>query len=184
MKTLMHAVIGFLGTAMITLFFVSSIVVELNGDEQAVAWVKQMIVYALFALVPLMIITGISGRVIAGARQGRLIRTKMKRMKFVAANGALILIPCAVALNELAAAGTFNATFYALQGIELVAGAFNIGLMGLNIRDGFFLTGRVKGRPGGETLAVMYKGSRVDHPAAGELAGTRRQVRRGRVNRR
>jgi hypothetical protein len=38
---------------------------------------------------------------------------------------------------------------YLLQGIELAAGAVNIGLMGLNIRDGLRLTERLgkKNRP-------------------------------------
>jgi hypothetical protein len=135
---------GFLAMMMIVSFFFSSIIVELVGDEQAVALVKQMIVYGLFILIPAMAITGILGRAVTGARQGRLIKTKMKRMIVVAVNGIVILIPCAIALNNLAASGQFGPTFYTIQGIELSAGAVNIILIGLNMRDGLLLTGRLR----------------------------------------
>jgi hypothetical protein len=135
---------GLLGMVIIMLFFFSSIIVELGGDKQAVAWVKQMIVYGLFVLAPVLMVTGISGRAVVGARQGRLIKTKMKRMIFVAVNGIAILIPCAIVLNSLAASGRFDTPFYVIQGVELVAGVVNIVLMGLNIRDGFLLTGRMR----------------------------------------
>lgn len=149
MKTLMHSIMGFLATALIITFFLSSVIVELVGNEAEIAQVKQMIVYGLWGLVPAMAIIGLSGRAITGLRQGRLIQTKMRRMKLIALNGLFILLPCALILNYLAVAGNFNLTFYLLQGIELAAGAVNIGLMGLNIRDGLRLTGRLgkKKRP-------------------------------------
>jgi hypothetical protein len=134
---------GFLGTAIMTIFFLSSVIVELAGNEAAVATVKQMIVYGLFILAPVMAATGFSGRAITGLRQGRLIKTKMQRMKFIALNGLLVLLPCAIVLNSWAAAGKFDTTFYLLQGVELIAGAVNIGLMGLNIRDGLRLSGHM-----------------------------------------
>jgi hypothetical protein len=134
---------GLLATATITTFFLSSIIVELVGNEPEIALVKQMIVYGLLGLVPAMAITGLTGRAITGMRQGRLIKTKMQRMKMIALNGLFILLPCALVLNHLAATGNFDLTFYLLQGVELIAGAVNIGLMGLNIRDGLRLTGRL-----------------------------------------
>ncbi|MBE7473567.1 MAG: hypothetical protein DPW09_18215 [Anaerolineae bacterium] len=149
MKTRIHSIIGFLATVLIATFFLASVVVELVGNEAEIALVKQMIVYGLWVLVPAMAITGLSGRAITGLRQGRLIQTKMRRMKLIALNGLLILLPCALVLNYRAAAGSFDLTFYLLQGVELAAGAVNIGLMGLNIRDGLRLTGRLgkKKRP-------------------------------------
>ena len=68
----------------------------------------------------------------------------MKRMRFIAINGIGILIPCAILLNNWAASGRFDTPFYAVQGVELLAGAVNIGLMGLNIRDGLLLAGRLR----------------------------------------
>jgi len=144
MKTQLHGVVGFLGMMIIITFFTSSVMVELLGDEQAIAWVKQMIVYGLLVLVPAMMITGISGKVIVGARQGRLIKTKTKRMQMIAFNGVVILVPCAIILNNLAISGKFDAMFYGIQMIELFAGAINITLMGLNMWDGLRLTGRLK----------------------------------------
>lgn len=56
-------------------------------------------------------------------------------MPINAANGLLILLPSAIYLQGRVAAGTFDSVFYTVQGIELLAGAVNITLMGLNIRD-------------------------------------------------
>ena len=72
-----------------------------------------------------------------------LIGTKFKRMPFIVGNGLLILIPSALLLASKARAGEFDSLFYAVQGLELVAGATNIALLGLNMRDGFKLTGRL-----------------------------------------
>ena len=79
---------------------------------------------------------------LAGKRKGGLIDKKKKRMPFIAANGILILIPAAVYLNHLASNGIFDTLFYSIQALELVAGATNLFLMSLNIRDGMKLSGR------------------------------------------
>ena len=63
-------------------------------------------------------------------------------MPFIAANGVLILIPCALYLAALASRGEFGGGFYAVQALELAAGAVNLTLMSLNIRDGVRLSGR------------------------------------------
>jgi hypothetical protein len=65
----------------------------------------------------------------------------MKRMPIIAANGILVLVPCAIFLNLSAADGLFDMKFYLLQGVELIAGATNLTLMGLNIRDGLRMKG-------------------------------------------
>jgi len=64
-------------------------------------------------------------------------------MKIVAANGLLILLPSAFVLASWANAGRFDAMFYALQGVELLAGAVNFSLLALNMRDGLKLSGRL-----------------------------------------
>lgn len=74
-----------------------------------------------------------------GAGTG-LIGKKKKRMSFIGANGLLVLLPAAVVLNQWSAAGSFDITFYLLQALELIAGAANLTLMALNIRDGTALT--------------------------------------------
>ena len=58
-------------------------------------------------------------------------------MPFIAANGVLILLPCAFFLNSRAAAGQFDSVFYIVQSIELIAGAANLTLLGLSMKNGF-----------------------------------------------
>jgi hypothetical protein len=70
----------------------------------------------------------------------------MKRMRIIAANGILILISSALFLASKAKAGEFDAVFYAVQALELVAGATNLALLGLNMRDGLKFTGRLHRR--------------------------------------
>jgi hypothetical protein len=140
-----HLIAGLLATLTIATFFLSTLGVELFGVHESVAMVKALIVMpGLFILVPAIAATGGSGVFLSRSRQGRLIAAKKKRMPFIAANGVLILVPCAIALNRWAAAGTFDTTFYLVQGLELMAGATNLGLMGLNIRDGFRMSGRLR----------------------------------------
>lgn len=62
-------------------------------------------------------------------------------MQFVAGNGIMILLPYAFFLYGKAASGETDATFYALQVVELLAGATNFSLMALNVRDGRKLSG-------------------------------------------
>ena len=53
-------------------------------------------------------------------------------MPFIGANGILVLIPCAVVLDRWASTGTFDTGFYVVQGVELLAGAISLILMGMN----------------------------------------------------
>ena len=107
--------------------------------------VKALIVMpGLFILVPAMAATGGSGVFLSRSRQGRLVEAKKRRMPFIAANGLLIMIPCAIFLDRWAVAGTFDTTFYAVQTLELLVGAVNLALMGMNIRDGMKMSGRFR----------------------------------------
>lgn len=65
-------------------------------------------------------------------------------MPFIGANGVLVLIPCAIFLDSWVSSGAFDTTFYIVQGIELVAGATNLTLMSMNIRDGLRMSGRFR----------------------------------------
>jgi hypothetical protein len=137
-----HLIAGLLATLIIATFFLSTVLVELFGSHEAVATVKRLIVLpGLFILVPAIAATGGSGFYLSKSRQGRLVDLKKKRMPFIAANGLLVLIPCAIFLNRWAAAGAFDTTFYMAQALELFAGAINLTLMGMNIRDGMRLGG-------------------------------------------
>jgi hypothetical protein len=140
-----HLTAGILALLCLAAFFVSTVIVELFGSAAAVARVKALIVTpGLWIMIPAMAAVGGSGNFLGKRRKGRLVDAKTKRMAFIAANGLLVLVPCAIVLNRWAAAGAFDASFYAVQAIELLAGATNFMLMGLNFRDGLRLAGRIR----------------------------------------
>lgn len=142
-----HFIAGLLATLAIATFFLSTVIVELFGSHEAVASVKALIVTpGLFILAPAIAATGGSGFFLSKSHQGRLVDIKKARMPFIAVNGLLILIPCAIFLDRWASEGIFDSTFYLVQGLELLAGAVNLTLMGLNIRDGLKLSGRLRRR--------------------------------------
>lgn len=143
-----HLIAGLLAPLCIATFFLSTILTELFGSHAAVAQLKSLIVTpGLWIMVPLMAAAGGSGMFLSRSRKGRLVDAKKKRMPFIAANGLLVLVPCAIVLNRWALAGSFDTAFYVVQAIELVAGATNLALMGLNARDGLRMAGRLRSRP-------------------------------------
>ncbi|EBA14450.1 lipoprotein, putative [Roseobacter sp. SK209-2-6] len=144
MKTRIHAIAGGIGLLMILTFWTSTILSELFGSHDTIAMVKELILYGMFILVPAMAIVGASGASLGAGRSAQLVSAKKKRMPIIAANGLLILLPMAFVLESKASAGTFDARFYVLQVVELIAGATNITLMAMNARDGVRLTGRSK----------------------------------------
>ncbi len=121
----------------------STVLVELLGSHETVAWLKSLVVMpGLFVLVPAIAITGGSSLFPSKSRRGRLVDAKKKRMPVIAANGLIVLVPCARVLNRWSAAGSFDTSFYVVQPIELLAGAANLSLMAMNIRDGLKMKGR------------------------------------------
>ena len=138
-----HPIAAVIATFCIATFFTSSILVELFGSHESIAMVKSLIVMpGLFILVPAIAATGATGFTLAKNRKGRLLESKMKRMPFIAANGLLVLLPAAIFLDQWASAGSFDTRFYIVQGLELIAGATNLTLMGMNIRDGRRMSGK------------------------------------------
>lgn len=140
-----HLIAGIIATLTIATFFLATILVESLGSHEAVAKLKSLIVMpGLFILVPAMAATGASGFAVSKGRKGRLIDAKKKRMPFIAANGLLVMIPCAIVLNRWASAGQFDTTFYLVQALELLGGSVNLILLGLSIRDGMMMSGRFR----------------------------------------
>lgn len=145
MKQAIHRTTAIIATLCIGMFFISSVVVELFGNQAMIATVKSLIVNpGLFILVPAIAITGATGFALSAQRKGGLIDKKKKRMPFIVVNGILILLPAAIYLDQLAASGSFDASFYLVQGLELITGGVNLTLMSLNIRDGLKLSGRLR----------------------------------------
>ncbi len=142
MKRLIHPVAGALAMLVIATFWVSTVLTEVLGSTAAVVAVKTAIPWGLLVLIPALAATGGTGMSLARGRRTGLIGAKAKRMPFIAANGLLVLVPAALFLAAKARAGDFDAVFYGVQAVELVAGAANLLLLTLNARDGLMLTGR------------------------------------------
>ena len=137
MLTTVHRTAARIATACIASFWIATVGVELAGSADAVARVKHAIVMpGLLLLIPAIAATGASGFALARARGGALVAAKKRRMPWIAANGLLVLVPCALLLDRWAAASLLDARFVAVQAVELVAGAVNLALMALNLRDG------------------------------------------------
>ncbi len=138
-----HPIAGLIGFLTILAFWTSTIASELLGSVDTISAVKQAIPWGLLLLAPALAITGATGFQMAGAPANPRIVSKKRRMRFIAGNGLLILVPAALYLAVLASRGEFGSLFYGVQAIELAAGAVNLTLMGLNIRDGLRLTGKL-----------------------------------------
>ena len=141
-----HPIAGVVGLVVILANWLSTVASELSGSASAVTAVKEAIPWGFIVLVPALAVTGATGFRLAGSSTNPRVVGKKRRMPFLAGNGLLILIPAAFYLASLASRGDFGTNFYIVQAIELVAGAVNVTLMMLNVRDGFRLTGRFQRR--------------------------------------
>ncbi|MCK1735017.1 hypothetical protein IVA79_13820 [Bradyrhizobium sp. 138] len=146
MTRIIHPLAGTAALTMIAAFWLSTVVTELFASHASVTLVKTAIPWGFLLLVPALAVTGGSGFFLARGRRTGLIGAKIKRMPFIAGNGILVLIPAALFLATKANAAEFDTTFYAVQTLELLAGATNIVLLGLNMRDGFKMNGRFRVR--------------------------------------
>lgn len=140
MIRIIHPLAGMIAMLTIAIFWFSTITAELFGTHTTITLFKSMIPYGFFVLIPALIIVGGSGINLAKGRRSGVIGKKLKRMPFIAANGILVLIPSALFLASKAKLGAFDTSFYIVQAIELIAGATNLFLLGLNMRDGLKLT--------------------------------------------
>lgn len=113
MKKLIHPMAGAIALLTIATFWLSTALSELFGSTEAVVAVKTAIPWGFLLLIPALAATGGTGFSLAKGRRVGLVAAKMKRMPFIAANGLLILIPCALFLSGKAKAGEFDMVFYA-----------------------------------------------------------------------
>jgi uncharacterized membrane protein (DUF485 family) len=143
MKRKIHGFAGILAMIIISSFWLSSVLIELFGTPHTIAWVKHGIVIGMGILVPLLIITAISGRELGKTNTSPLASAKQKRMPLIAFNGLFILVPSAIYLDRLATEGKLDTLFYIVQGIELTAGAINLVLLGLSAKQGFQISKNV-----------------------------------------
>ncbi|MGQ9366398.1 hypothetical protein [Azospirillum sp. ST 5-10] len=143
MTRALHAVAAATGMVTVAVFWISTVAAEALGTEGAVFAVKTAILWGLLLLVPALAITGMTGFRMAGGSGAPRVARKRRRMPLIALNGLLVLVPCAVFLQARAAVGVHDGAFAVVQAIELLAGAANLTLMALNLRDGLALTRRI-----------------------------------------
>ncbi|WP_158817318.1 hypothetical protein [Methylocapsa sp. S129] len=143
----LHAAAGAAAFLIIASFQTATIVAEIAAIPALIAAVKTSIVFGLLVLIPMMAIAGATGRRLAGPSPKGLAARKLRRLVLAALNGICVLVPCALFLAWEARAGMFDAWFLAVQALELAAGLANLILIGLNMRDGFAMSGRFGRRP-------------------------------------
>ena len=143
----LHAFCGALGLLLIGGFLLSTVGAELSGSVAWVVAVKTWILHLIPVLVILLGCAGAAGNHIARGWKSKDVDWKRLRMAVAGFNGVFVLIPCAFTLQAWAEAGEFTWRFYGVQGIELLAGAGNIVLLSLNLRDGLRLKKLGKGKP-------------------------------------
>jgi len=144
---LVHPMAGVLALLTIAAFWLSTALSELFASHATITAVKTAIPWGFLLLIPALAAAGGSGFALAKGRRAGLVGAKFKRMPWIAANGILILIPAALFLASKARAAEFDTVFYAVQALELVAGAANIALLSLNMRDGIKMKGWFRRRP-------------------------------------
>lgn len=149
----LHAAAGALALLILASFWVATLIAECFLPASSVIAVKGGIVAGLFLLVPVMAMTGMTGAALARGRRDQLVATKIRRMRILAGNGVLLMIPAALFLNAKAAAGEMDALFFLVQAIELSLGLAQIILIIMNLRDGFRMTRAGPAAPG-RPLAV------------------------------
>lgn len=140
MKTIIHAGAGTFAMVLIAGFLTATLISELLLDATAILIVKKAILAGLCLLIPMLAMSGGSGFSLARGRHSPAIERKRGRMKIIAANGLLILLPLAILLYLRAAAGLFDGVFYAMQTLEVLAGLVQLALLALNFRDGRKMT--------------------------------------------
>ncbi len=137
-----HRVAGILGFLTILAFWSATVLTEAFGGPAAIVAVKQAILYGMAVLAPALAAAGATGFTLGGRSVSPVVAAKRRRMPVIALNGLLVLVPSAFYLAASAAAGRFDTAFVVVQAIEMAAGALNLVLMGLNIRDGLKLRPR------------------------------------------
>ncbi len=147
MIKVIHPIAGAVAIIAIVTFWLSTTLSELFGSQTLIVAVKTAIPWGFLVLVPALAAAGGTGFKLANGRRAGLIGAKTKRMPLIALNGLLVLVPSALFLAYKARAGAFDASFYAVQVLELVAGATNITLLSLNMRDGLTMKGWLRRPP-------------------------------------
>ncbi|MBX2802281.1 MAG: CDGSH iron-sulfur domain-containing protein [Myxococcales bacterium] len=143
MKGKLHAIAGVFGFLCVATFVTATVSSELFASPQTVAVVKRFVFFGMFLLLPALMGAGATGVSMLGERTEPLALEKQRRGPIAFMTGLFVLLPTSWFLSSRAAAGTLDALFYGAQGVELVASTVCLVMIGLNIRDGLALRGRI-----------------------------------------
>lgn len=141
---ILHPVAGIVAMITIAVFWLATALSEFFASQAVVIAVKTAIPWGFLLLIPALTAAGGSGFALSRGRRTGLAGVKIRRMPLIAANGMVVLVPAAFFLAFKAEAGQFDTAFYGVQALELVAGAVNITLLALNMRDGLRMKGRLR----------------------------------------
>lgn len=144
MKSKLHAIAGVLGFLCVATFLATTVSSELFGSLETIATVKNAIFAGMLVLIPALLGAGATGMSLLGTRTDSLALEKQKRGPRAFMTSLFVLLPCAYFLSGRASAGTVDSWFYGVQAVELIAGTFCLYMIGLNIRDGLALAGRIR----------------------------------------
>lgn len=134
-----HVAATILAVLAISSFFTLSMIAEIKGDEQFIRSIKAFILYALPIMILAMPALKITGDRLAGKSRNPLILAKAKRMKFVLANG-MVLISLAIFLYYRSHYQEIDQVFLIAQIAEFAFGLLNLSLILLNARAGLQLS--------------------------------------------
>jgi hypothetical protein len=141
--SIIHKASGVSALLLISTFFLSSVYAELNGELNVILTIKTFIVFTMPLMLVLMPTCAITGKKIAGKSKSPIVKSKNSRVKFIAFNG-IVLIILAIILYNKVVDGRIDQTFLILQFVEFAFGFANIIMLGLMIKDGRILTGKIK----------------------------------------
>ena len=168
MKSRFHATTGVIAFLAILALLTSTVLSHLFGNDATVATVKRVIFFGLLGLVPLQAIVGASGMSLLGKRTDSLVEIKQKRAPAAFMTSLLILLPAGFFLKSRAADGAIDGMYYAVEGLVLVAAAVAVVLVGLNIRDGLILSGKIAAQGGPQSDST----SGIDERDGGPLVAS------------
>jgi len=138
-----HLIATIVAVLTISTFFTISMIAEIKGDNNFIRSVKAFILYALPIMILSMPALKITGEKLAGKSKNPLIIAKRRRMKFVMANG-MILISLAVFLYYRSHYQEIDSIFLIAQIAEFIFGLFNLSLIFMNAKAGMQLSGKLK----------------------------------------
>ncbi len=134
---LFHPLAARITVCLFLLIWTSAVAAGFFADRELLSFVKEVVVWAMFVLVPVAMITAMTGLMLTRVRPGPITARKRKRLRLIAGVSVAVLLPSMLGLDALAQSDHYDATlFLVVQGIELTAGLIILGLMGLSVRDG------------------------------------------------